>query len=131
MPSSPDALVLRMQYSPVTGQLLGIVVDRVDQAVGRDASLPVEYQIFPQGAQVLKIRGDVPRVLLIAPVLAAVADRWGGKAVLAAEMAWECGAGSRPGIATLRRNRRNADADRRFLTQSFWPTRIRQRRQGG
>jgi hypothetical protein len=47
-----------MQCPAVTGQLLGVVVDRVDQIQCGNSSLQIEDQVFPQGGQLFDIRGN-------------------------------------------------------------------------
>jgi hypothetical protein len=60
-----------VQGAPVSGQLLGMIVDRIDQGTRRDVRLGVEDQIVPKLPHLLKICGDGcgPRFLAPPPLL--------------------------------------------------------------
>jgi hypothetical protein len=54
----PDAVVRSVQRASVTGQLLGVIVDRIDRVARRDLGLGMEDQVFAKLPHLLKIRGD-------------------------------------------------------------------------
>jgi hypothetical protein len=65
-----------VQGAPIACQFFGIIINCFDEGIGRDASLPVEDQVFPQGTQLLKIGQDGGGVgFLSATYAACLADR--------------------------------------------------------
>jgi hypothetical protein len=78
-------VVLTVERATITGQLLDVIVDRIDQIARRDMRLGVEDQIMPQLAKLLKVRGDGcgPRFLAPPPPLFLLVRRVRGGAVSA------------------------------------------------
>jgi hypothetical protein len=62
-------MALCMQRAPITCQILDVVVYRLDQAIGRDASFPVKEKVFSKDGQLLKIGSNCCGAGFLAPAL--------------------------------------------------------------